>query len=168
MDDSELKHHISNFFSTLFCKDIIPLFTIPSNIDFHILESIKFKENQLKKNNNKKLKFEINKLKISESYRFMTHKNLVENNYLENYKKKIAIVLNTFGNDINKFNLHKDLKKLIESKYDWKQIQKFNINNINEYFCIKFSKEVFNFYKNNKYKILDKIKKIIKLIHKLI
>ena len=168
--NSDLKENLNTYFNYIFCKDIMPLFIIPSDIDHLVLEKLQIQESKLKKIQNSKININIKKIKNSNSYKFMKHRQIAIDNYLNLFKKKILIVIKNFNEELQKINLIDEIKTIINNKYNFKNITINEIDNINEYFCINFANALFDYHKddNDKFKLRNKFIRLIKLMKKLI
>ena len=134
-----------------------------------ILQKLKLEEMKFKSNPTNKLKDNINKIKNSESYKFMTHRKIMDDNYINLFKKKILIVLVNFKEEIEKMELIKEITILIKSNYNFDMLSTQQIDKINEYLCINFGNKLYEFYfeDSEKFKLRNKFLKLLKLMKKL-
>ena len=167
--DSNLKKNMNIYFESVFCKDLMPSFIIPSHIDHMILQKLHIEEIKFKSNPSNKLEDNIQKIKNSESYKFMNHRKIMDDNYIKLFKKKIVIVLVNFKEEIEKMELIKEINILSKSNYNFDILSIQQIDKINEYLCINFGNKLFEFYyeDNEKFKLRNKFLKLIKLMKKL-
>ena len=167
--DNDLKKNINIYFESIFCKDLMPSFIIPSHIDHMILQKLNIEEMKFKSSPSNKLENNIEKIKNSESYRFMSHRKIMDDNYIKLFKKKIVIVLVNFKEEIEKMNLIKEISLLTKSNYNFDILSIQQIDKINEYLCINFGNKLFEFYyeDNEKFKLSNKFLKLMKLMKKL-
>ena len=168
--DNDLKKNINLYFESIFCKDLMPSFIIPFHIDNMILQKLQLEEIKLKYNTTSKIEENIKKIKNSESYKFMTHRKIMDDNYIKLFKKKITIVLVNFKEEIEKMNLIKEIKILHKNNYNFNILSIQQIDKVNEYLCLNFGNKLFEFYNedDDKFKLRNKLLKLIKLIKKLI
>ena len=117
--DNDLKKNINIYFESIFCKDLMPSFIIPSHIDHMILQKLNIEEMKFKSSPSNKLENNIEKIKNSESYRFMSHRKIMDDNYIKLFKKKIVIVLVNFKEEIEKMNLIKEISLLTKNNYNF-------------------------------------------------
>ena len=153
LSDEDFRSRIDVFFSTIFCKDILPSYFIPSNIDNLILDKIKFKE----KEGDMKA---VNVLKQTKSFHFMKNRMMVEDKHKDRFKKKLKIIFTNFKKELNVFEKNKYVKKLIKSNYDYDKLSNYELDNICEYFCTSFSFQLHETYNDYKYILLKKLKKV--------
>ena len=167
--DNNLKKNINIYFEYVFCKDLMPSFIIPNHIDHMILQKLQLEEIKFKSNPTNKLEDNINKIKNSESYKFMTHRKVMDDNYINLFKKKIVIVLGNFKEEGEKMELIKEIAILIKSNYNFDVLSIQQIDKINEYLCINFGNKLYEFYfeDTEKFKLRNKFLKLLKLMKKL-